>query len=405
MKKPKYELLAPVGNFAMLRAAVDAGADAVFLGIEGFNMRAAAKNFSVEDLTEIQKICKKSPITQSRVKVYLTLNIIIYPEETKKVEALLKRVKNKIDAVICWDFSVINLCKKLKIPFHISTQASIANVESALFFKKLGAERVVLARELSLQQIKEIHKKIKGNPEIECFCHGAMCVSISGRCFMSQHLHGLSANRGECSQPCRRAYKITEEGHPENELVLENNRVMSAKDMCTLPFIEEMKKAGIISFKIEGRNRNPEYVYTVVKEYRKALDKNLSKEEIKESLEELKKVYNRGFSSGFFLGTPTADDFSKSETGEQTETKFFVGKVLKYWPKINVAEAEIQSGSIKIGDEIYITSDKTGVIRTKVGSMQINGNNIQEAKKGQKVGIKVPLCKEKDDIYLIKKKI
>lgn len=398
--KKKYELLAPVGNFAMLHAAVDAGANAVFFGIEGFNMRAAAKNFTIKDLKEISEIC-----APKKVKKYLTLNIIIYPEEVKSVESLLKKSKKYIDAVICWDFSVINLCKKLKIPFHISTQASISNQESALFFKKLGAERIVLARELNLKQIKEISKVLKGKPEIECFCHGAMCVSISGRCFMSQHLHGLSANRGECSQPCRRPYKISEEGHPENELVLDNNRVMSAKDMCTLPFVEEMKKAGIVSFKIEGRNRNPEYVYAVVKEYRKALDKKLSQQEIKESLENLKKVYNRGFSSGFYLGVPTSDDFSKSETGEQTETKVFIGKIEKLYPKISVAELKIANESLKIGDEIYITSSNTGIIKTKIESMQIQGKDIQEAKKGEKVGIKVPLCKVKDDIYLIKKKV
>ncbi len=402
--KNKYELLAPVGNFAMLNAAVDAGADAVFLGLEGFNMRAAAKNFQIEDLKEIQKICKKSPITGKRVKVYLTLNIIIYPEEIKKVESLLKKIKGKIDAVICWDFSVINLCRKLKIPFHISTQASIANEESALFFKKLGAERVVLARELSLKQIQAINKKLKGNPEIECFCHGAMCVSISGRCFMSQHLHGISANRGECTQPCRRAYKVTDLSDEKNELVLDNNRVMSAKDMCTLPFIKEMKKAGIVSFKIEGRNRNPEYVYTVVKEYRKAIDQDLSKEEVKTSLEELKKVYNRGFSSGFYLGVPTSDDFSKADTGEQTETKVFLGKINKYWRNISVGAVEISSGQLKVGDEIYVIGNKTGCKRIKIENMQINNKDVSEVRKGQEVGIKLLDCREGDEVYLIRNK-
>jgi U32 family peptidase len=398
--KNKYKLLSPVGNFAMLHSAINAGTDAVFFGLEGFNMRASAKNFTIYDLKEISRICN-----EKKVKKYLTLNIIIYSEEIKKVEELLKKAKKYLDAVICWDFSVINLCKKLNIPFHISTQASVSNVESALFFKRLGAERIVLARELNLKQIKKISKALRGKPEIECFCHGAMCVSVSGRCFMSQHLHGLSANRGECAQPCRRAYKISEEGFPENELVLENNRVMSAKDMCTLPFIEKMKKAGIVSFKIEGRNRSPEYVYCVVKEYRRALNKKLSLEEVRESLENLKKVYNRGFSSGFYLGVPTSDDFSKSETGEQTETKVFVGKVEKFWPKISVAELTLSGSNIKIGDEIYIISDKTGIIRTKIESMQIEGRNILEAKKGERVGIKLPVCREKDEVYLIKKKI
>jgi putative protease len=239
--KNKYELLAPVGNFAMLHAAIDAKADAVFLGLKEFNMRDNANNFSIQDLKKAKKICE-----ENKVKLYLTLNVIIFEEELRKIEQLFKKIKGNVDAIICWDLSVIQLCKKYKIPFHISTQASISNSESANFYKKLGAERIVLARELSLKQILEIKKRSK--MEIECFCHGAMCVSISGRCFTSQFLHGLSANRGQCAHPCRREYTIKEVGS-ENELKLQNNRVMSAKDLCTLPFIEKMKKAGITSFK------------------------------------------------------------------------------------------------------------------------------------------------------------
>ena len=231
-----------------------------------------------------------------------------------------------------------------------------------------------------------------------------MCVSESGRCFTSQFLHCKSANRGECTHPCRRAYKITEIGCEENELVLENNRVMSAKDLCTLPFIEKMKQAGITSFKIEGRNRNPEYVYAVTKFYRKALDKKLSQKETEESLEELKKVYNRGLSSGFYLKMPTADDFSSSENGEQSEKKVFVGKVEKYWPNIQVAEIYINGASIKLGDELYIIGDKTGVKRTKIESMEIEKAKIEKAEKSQRVGIKFPECRIGDDVYLIKKK-
>jgi putative protease len=393
----KFELLSPVGNFPMLHAAVDAGADAVYLGLDEFNMRATARNFSIKDLDEVRKICR-----EKGVKIYLTLNVIIYQSELKQLEKAIKQVKNKVDAIICWDISVINLCKKYKIPFHVSTQASISNLESAKFYEKLGAKKLVLARELSLKQIKEISKKTKAG--IECFCHGALCVSESGRCFTSQFLHCKSANRGECAHPCRRAYKITEIGCEENQLVLENNRVMSAKDLCTLPFIEKMKQAGITSFKIEGRNRNPEYVYAVTKVYRKALDKKLSQKEIEESLEELKKVYNRGLSSGFYLKMPTADDFSSSENGEQTEKKIFVGKVEKYWPNIQVAEIYINGASIKIGDELYVQGDKTGVKRTKIESMEIEKLKIEKADKKQRVGIKFPECRIGDDVYLITKK-
>jgi len=391
----KYELLSPAGNFPMLVAAIEAGADAVYLGLQEFNMRATAKNFKINDLKKIREIVKDK-------KIYLTINVIIYQNELKKLENLIKKIKGKVDAIICWDISVIQLCKKYKIPFHISTQASVSNLESAKFYQSLGAERIVFARELSLKQIKEISKKIKTN--VECFTHGAMCVSESGRCFMSQFLHGKSANRGECVHPCRRAYKIIDLTDESKELVLENNRVMSAKDLCTLPFIEKMKQAGIISFKIEGRNRNPEYVYTVTKIYRKALDKKLSKQELKESIEELNKVYNRGFSSGFYLGTPTADDFSNSDTGEQTEKKVFIGRIEKYWPKAGVAHIVLKSNALKNNDEIYIIGLKTGVIRHKIDSIEVNNKRVSEIIKGQDAGIKVPFCYKNDDVYLIKNK-
>ncbi len=398
--KNKYELLSPAGNFAMLHAAVDAGADAVYFGLQSFNMRATAKNFTIKDLPEMRRVCSSS---SHNVRMYLTLNTIIYQSELKQVENFIKQVKGKVDAIICWDFSVIQLCKKYKIPFHISTQASISNLESAKFYQNLGAERIVLARELSLKQVKELSKKVKVG--IECFCHGAMCVSESGRCFISQFLYGKSANRGECVHPCRREYRVCEIGNESTELVLDNNRVMSAKDLCTLPFIEQMKKAGIMSFKIEGRNRNPEYVSAVTKIYRKALDKKLSEKEIKESLEELQKVYNRGFSSGFYLKLPTSDDFSKSDSGEQTEKKVFVGKVEKYWDKVGVAFVKMNFGPLKIRDEVYIIGDKTGVVRHKVESMQIDKQDKQVVNKGESVGIKLPLCKRGDDVYVIKKKV
>lgn len=397
--KNKYELLSPVGNFAMLHAAVDAGADAVYFGLQSFNMRATAKNFTIKDLDEIQRVCNSNG---KKVRRYLTLNTIIYQNELKNVEKFVKQVKGKVDAIICWDMSVIQLCKKYKIPFHISTQASISNLESAKFYKQLGAERIVLARELSLKQIKEMSKKIKIG--LECFCHGAMCVSESGRCFISQFLYGKSANRGECIHPCRREYRVCEVGNESTELVLDNNRVMSAKDLCTLPFIEQMKKAGIVSFKIEGRNRSPEYVSTVTKVYRKALDKKLSETELRESMEELKKVYNRGFSTGFYLGLPTDKDFSKSDSGEQTEKKVFVGKVEKYWDNVGVASVKINFGPLEVGNEIYIIGDKTGAVRCKVESMQINKENKSVVNKGDSVGIKLPVCRKGDDIYLIRKK-
>jgi len=388
--KSKYELLAPAGDFPMLVTAVKAGADSVYFGLKEFSMRQNARNFTIKDLDKIERICKPR-----KIKRYLTLNVIIYDNEIKKIDKILKKIKDKIDAIICWDLSVIQLCKKHKIPFHISTQASVSNIESAEFYKDLGAERVVLARELNLKQIKKISKKI----DLETFIHGAMCVSISGRCFTSQFLFNKSANRGECIHPCRRSYiiKDKQEGY---ELEVNNDKVMSAKDLCTLPFIEKLKKAGIKTFKIEGRNRDPRYVDTVVKIYRKALDKRLTKAEIKESLEELKKVYNRSFSSGFYLGLPTPDDFAKIEHSASTEKKHFVGKITHYFPKIQVATIKLVS-ELKVGDDLVIIGKTTGLEKAKVERLEIKNKSVKKAKKLQEVGLRLPLVRKNDEVYKI----
>ena len=392
IKKNKYELLAPAGDFAMLMTAINAGANAIYFGLKEFSMRANARNFTIKDLDKIEKICKPK-----NIKRYLTINTIIYNEELKKLEKVIKKVKDKVDAIICWDLSVIGFCRKYKIPFHISTQASVSNTGSAKFYKELGAERVVLARELNSKQIKNISKII----DVECFIHGAMCVAESGRCFTSQFLFNRSANRGQCIHPCRRSYlvKDLQEGY---ELKLENNKVMSAKDLCTLPFIEKLKKAGIKSFKIEGRNRDPRYVDTVVRVYRKALDSKLSKEKIQESLKKLKKVYNRKFSTGFYLGVPTNDDFTNIEHSAATEKKHFIGKVLNYYSKINVATIKLVS-DLKIGDEVAIIGNTTGIEKLKIKSIEIKNNSVSRAKKTQEVAIKVPLkVRKNDQVYVIK---
>lgn len=391
--KSKYELLAPAGDFSMLSTAVNAGADAVYFGLKEFSMRASAKNFTIKDLIQIEKICEPK-----KIKRYLTLNTIIYDNELKKLEKIIKKVKGKVDAIICWDFSVIQLCKKYKIPFFISTQASVSNSQSAHFYKNLGAKRIILARELNLNQIKQISKL---GIDIECFCHGAMCVSISGRCFTSQFLFNKSANRGECLHPCRRSYivKDSQEGY---ELAVENNKIFSAKDLCTLPFIEKLKKAGITGFKIEGRNRDARYVDIVVKAYRKALDKKLSKKELAQSLEQLKKIYNKGFSSGFYLGLPTPDDFSKTENSSATEKKHFIGKVTHYFDKAGVAAIKLVS-PVKLGDKIAVIGSTTGIINSKISRIEINHMPIAKAGKGKEIGIKLPKVRKNDEVYVIKK--
>lgn len=375
----------------MLSSAVNAGADAIYFGLKDFSMRAAAKNFTIKDLDEIAKICKPRS-----VKRYLTLNTIIYNNELKEVEKIVKAIKGKIDAIICWDASIIQLCKKYKIPFFISTQASVSNVESAKFYKNLGAKRIVLARELNLKQIKEISKIIN----VECFCHGAMCVAVSGRCFTSQFLFGKSANRGECMHPCRRSYQVKDE--EGNELKIENNQIFSAKDLCTLPFIEEMKKAGIISFKIEGRNRDTRYVDKVVKIYRKALDKKLNKKEIEGGIKELEKIYNKGFSSGFYIKLPTADDFSEIQSNASAEKKHFVGKVTHYYDKIGVATIKLVS-NLKVGDKVVIIGNTTGIVHSQINSIEVKYKKVKEAGKGQEIGIKLPKIRKNDEVYVILK--
>jgi putative protease len=391
--KTQYELLAPAGDFSMLSAAVNAGANAVYFGLKEFSMRAAAKNFTIADLEEVEKICKPK-----KVKRYLTLNTIIYNSELKKIEETIKKVKGKIDAIICWDPSVIRFCKKYKIPFFISTQASVSNMESAKFYKELGAKRIILARELNLKQIKEISKII----EIECFIHGAMCVAVSGRCLTSQFLFNKSANRGECLHPCRRSYQVRDE--EGNELKVENNKIFSAKDLCTLPFIEQMKKSGIKSFKIEGRNRDARYVDAVVRIYRKALDKKLSKKEIEEGMKELERIYNKGYSSGFFLKTPTSDDFAKIEHNASAEKKHFVGKVTHYFDKVGVAAIKLVS-DLKVGDNIVIIGSTTGIIHSKINSIEIKRIKVEKGKKGDEIGIKLPKVRNNDEVYLLKKNI
>ena len=401
-KATKYELLAPVGNFINLRAAINSGCDAIYFGIEGFNMRALAKNFKISDLNQIKKICDNESPLKKRIKMYLTLNIIIYDKELKKLESLIKKVKPYVDAIICWDIAVIQLCKKYKIPFHISTQASTANTETAKFYKDLGAERIVLARELDLSQVKSIKKNV--DIELEAFCHGAMCLSISGRCLMSQFHYGKSANRGECLQLCRRPYTIKD--NQGIEMKITNNQVLSAKDLCTLPFIEDLKKAGITSFKIEGRNRDPRYVSTIVKIYRKALDKKLTEKEIKESISELEKVYNKGLSSGFYKGLPTSDDFSKVQHSAATEKKQYVGKIKNYLTKLKVFIIK-PTNEFSINDKILIIGNKTGVHESTIEKMEIKSNEASSAKRNEEVAIKLSTLpkdsrlRKNDEVYIL----
>jgi len=396
----KPELLSPVQDLVSLQAALDAGADSIYFGIKELNMRMGAKNFTIKDIKKVVETCHKK-----NVKAYLTLNTIIYDNELKDVIAILKEAKkSKIDAIIAWDFLVLYEANKLGIPIHISTQASIANFEAIKTLKKQfkNFKRVVLARELDLEQITSIIKKIKEKKlgvEIEVFVHGAMCVSVSGRCFLSQEIFGKSANRGECLQPCRRKYLIkdVEEAH---ELELGEEYVMSPKDLCALPFLDKLIKAGIYAFKIEGRNRSPEYVKTVTEVYREAIDD--PKADKKKMLEKLKTVYNRGFSSGFYLGKPI-DEWAKVYGSKATKKKEALGYVKNYYQKVGVAEIKLLHDDLKIGDIIMIQGNKTGVFEQKVESMQINNKNIACVKKGRSIGLKtIKQTRENDKVFLIR---
>jgi len=392
------KLLAPVGDWIMLRAAVAAGADEVYLGIKGLNMRAAAKNFDPDELKEIVDFCHNK-----NVKVNVTVNTIVFDEELEKIRGILDTIKqSEADAVICWDLAIITLCIEKKIPFHISTQASVANAEAAKFFENLGAERIILARELSLEQIKKI--KEKTNIEIESFGHGAMCVSVSGRCFMSQSAFGKSANRGECLQPCRREYNIKDIDE-EKEFKLGTDYVMSPKDLCTLPFLEKLYNT-IDVIKIEGRGRSPEYVKTVIEAYREAIDAikedNYAEELKKKLIEKVKTVYNRGFSSGFFLGKP-ADGWTDDYGSKATTRKEYVGVVKNFYNEQGVAEIRIDAGALKVGDEIQIHGPTTGVISQKIESMEMGKKQVDQAEKGQSVGIKLKSrARTNDQVYIIK---
>ena len=396
----KPELLSPAGDWPSLRAAVNAGADSVYLGVKGFNMRANARNFDVSELKKIVDFCHKN-----KVKVYVTINTIVYEDELKKVDKILDKIKQaKADAVICWDFAVIKKALEKKIEVHIRTQMSVSNSESLKFFEKLGAKRVVLARECSLKQIKELKKKTK--LKIETFVHGAMCVSMSGRCFTSQFLFKKSANRGECIQPCRRQYKIADL-ETGDELNLENNFVMSPKDLCTLPILDKLIDAGIDCFKIEGRNRPPEYVKVVTEAYREAINavenKKFDKKLADKLIKKLETVYNRKFSTGFYLGTPTNDDWTDVYGSNAKKSKVFVGLVKNYYKKPQVAAVLLQSGKIKVGDDIMIIGNTTGVFEQKVAEMRKNDKKTETANKRELVGIKInKLVRKNDQVYLMK---
>ena len=396
---PKPELMAPAGDWTMLRTAVKAGADAVYFGIDKLNMRAKAKNFLMEDVPEISKFCKSN-----KVKTYPTLNTILFEDELKEAEEIIIEAKEVgIDRVICWDLAVAELCSRYNFPFCISTQGSVSNSLAASVYKKLGAVRIVLARECSLEEMKKIRRNT--DLEIEAFIHGAMCIAISGRCFMSHHLFNKSANRGECVQPCRREYEAYDAATNKSILIGEDY-VLSPNDLCTVDFIDQIIEAGIDSFKIEGRKRSPEYVDRTVSVYRHAIDlyfeNKLTGNKKEEFLNKLKTVYNRGFSTGFYFGKPSSEDYAGIEGSAATTRKVYIGKVLNYFKRPKVAQVLIESGKIKLNDRLIITGETTGVVEMTLTELYLNDKSHREALKGEEVTFMTPeLVRRNDKVYLI----
>jgi U32 family peptidase len=392
------ELLAPVGNRSMLTAAIKAKANAVYFGIKGMNMRATAGNFSLEEIKEVVKYCH-----QNNVKAYCTVNIIVYEQELEKLNETLTKLKEaKIDAIICWDLAVINKCKELGLEVHLSTQASVSNSQAANLWKELGVTRIVLARECSLEDVKKI--KEETGMEIEIFVQGARCISYSGRCFMSQELFNKSANRGECLQPCRREYKVTDE--EGKEMIMDNNFIMSAKDLCALPLLDKL--TFVNCFKIEGRNRGADYVFKVVSVYREALDaieEGIFNDSLIEKLtEKLKEVYNKDFSTGFLVEYPHHQRSNFYGSNSTTE-KIQLGKVSNFYNKINVAEFKVECSSIELGDKLAFVGPTTGYVEIVVSEIHTDDGLVEKAEKGTIVSIKVSnRIRENDKVYKIVKR-
>ena len=392
-----FEIMAPVGSRESLAAAIQAGADSIYFGIEKLNMRAhSASTFSIDDLREIAVTCNEHGI-----KTYLTVNTIIYNEDIALMHEIVDAAKEAgISAVIASDVAVMTYCNKIRQEVHLSTQLNISNVEALKFYAQF-ADVVVLARELNMDQVAEVHRLAEeqnicgpsGEPiRIEMFCHGALCMAISGKCYLSLDNANRSANRGECIQLCRRSYTVTD-NETGTQLEIDNKYVMSPKDLKTVHFIDKMMKSGVRVFKIEGRARGPEYVYTVVKCYKEAIqsviDGTFTEEKKDEWDERLATVFNRGFWDGYYLGQKLGE-WNKNYGSCATEKKVYVGKGIKYFSKLGVAEFAIEAADFKKGDKLLITGPTTGVIYMTADEIRYDLNPVDEALKGQRVSMPVP---------------
>ena len=396
MERKDFEIMAPVGSRESLAAALQAGADSVYFGIGQLNMRShSANHFNIEDLREIAQTCN-----EQGVKTYLTVNTLIYDSDLPDMRRIIDAAAEAgISAVIASDVAVMNYCREKGVEVHLSTQLNIGNVEALKFYAQF-ADVVVLARELNMDQVAYIHEQIEqqhitgpgGNlVRIEMFCHGALCMAVSGKCYMSLHAANRSANRGECTQICRRSYTVTDD-ETGNQLDIDNKYIMSPKDLKTVRFIDKMMKSGVRVFKIEGRARGPEYVYTVVSCYKEAiqsvLDGTFTEEKKNEWDKRLATVFNRGFWDGYYLGQKMGE-WNKHYGSVATERKVYVGRGVKYFSRLGVAEFTCEASEFSVGDKMLITGPTTGVMYVTVDEIHDDHGAVTTAQKGTRVSIKV----------------
>lgn len=395
----RIELMAPAGSYEALMAAINAGCNSLYFGVEQLNMRAlSSNNFTLDDLKQIAEIGK-----ERHVKTYLTLNTILYDHDITLMKSIVDAAKqNGITAIIASDHAVMNYAKKIGMEIHISTQANVSNIDTVEFYANF-ADVVVLARELSLKQVAEISREIKRRNitgpsgkliELEIFAHGALCMAVSGKCYLSLHSHYASANRGACIQNCRRSYVVTdkEEGI---EFEVDNEFIMSAKDLCTIDFIDKILDAGVSVLKLEGRGRSVDYVHTVTKCYNEAINSYLngsySQEKAKEWKAELATVYNRGFWDGYYLGKKMGE-WCNENGSKSSKRKIYLAKGIKYFDKANVGEFKCESHSLSVGDEIMITGPTTGYIQMQVNELRVDDKPTERVLKGDVFSL---LCNEK----------
>ena len=397
MTRKDFEIMAPAGSPESLAAALKAGADSIYFGIENLNMRAhSASTFTIDDLREIARTCNAQG-----VKSYLTVNTIIYDQDLTLMRTIIDAAKAAgISAVIASDVAVLTYCREIGQEVHLSTQLNISNIEALKFYAQF-ADVVVLARELNLQQVSEIHRQIEeqhicgpggGLVRIEMFCHGALCMAVSGKCYLSLDNTGRSANRGECMQICRRAY-LVKDRDSGLELEIDNKYIMSPKDLKTIRFIDRMMEAGVRVFKIEGRARGPEYVHTVASCYREAiqsvLDGTFTETKKDEWDERLAHVFNRGFWDGYYLGQPLGE-WSENYGSSATEKKVYVGKAIKYFSKIGVGEFQIEASDMHVGDKLLITGPTTGALFMDLEEVRYDLQPVESVDKGMRVSFRVP---------------